>query len=206
MALGWLWVPNRLPTACLANGFEVALRWIWVALGGLIPPAADHRKLGHSGRGSLSARRNPRGSWPFQSPTIGLAYGIQAPQAAPLTRRTSRPLMADRPAVVPEQTGWPFGLRVSGANSELEIANEGTHTGAQRPSNLQQIIQGGGFLPPFNSANEHRGEVGFLGQLLLTESCLFACGTNCLTQKAAVLLNGQHHRLKSKNHEKPPCR
>src|ERR1039457_2653045 len=38
-----------------------------VALGGLIPPAADHRKRGHSWRGSLSARRNPRGSWPFQS-------------------------------------------------------------------------------------------------------------------------------------------
>ena len=29
--LGWLWVPNRLPTACLPNGFGVALGWRWVA-------------------------------------------------------------------------------------------------------------------------------------------------------------------------------
>ena len=28
VALGWLWVPNRLPTACLPNGFGVALRWL----------------------------------------------------------------------------------------------------------------------------------------------------------------------------------
>ena len=56
-----------MPSIWPWGGFGVALRCLWVALGGLIRPAADHRKRGHSWRGSLSARRNPRGSWPFQS-------------------------------------------------------------------------------------------------------------------------------------------
>src|ERR1035441_9980011 len=40
----------------------MALRWLWVALGGLTSPAADDRKRGHSWRDFLSARKNPRGS------------------------------------------------------------------------------------------------------------------------------------------------
>jgi AbrB family looped-hinge helix DNA binding protein len=33
MALGWLWVPNRLPTACRPNGFGLALGFRWLCPG-----------------------------------------------------------------------------------------------------------------------------------------------------------------------------
>jgi hypothetical protein len=33
VALRWLWVPNRLPTACLANGFGLALKWLRAGFG-----------------------------------------------------------------------------------------------------------------------------------------------------------------------------
>jgi AbrB family looped-hinge helix DNA binding protein len=62
MALGWLWVPNRLPTACLPNGFVVPFKWLWVAWGGLTSAAADERKRGHPGLGFRSAQREVRES------------------------------------------------------------------------------------------------------------------------------------------------
>jgi hypothetical protein len=37
VALRWLWVPNRLPTACLPNVFGEAMRWLWAALPRLWP-------------------------------------------------------------------------------------------------------------------------------------------------------------------------
>jgi hypothetical protein len=62
MALRWL---GEAVKSCLLH-FPARV-WLWAALGGLIPPAADDRKRGHSWRGSSSARRNPRGGWLFQS-------------------------------------------------------------------------------------------------------------------------------------------
>jgi hypothetical protein len=99
-----------------------------------------------------------------------------------------------------------FGAGGNDFACRLKSVNQVPHPKAQSPGDFHQIIHGRGFLPPFNPANKHRGEVGFLRQLLLAESRLFASGANCLTQKAAVLLNGEHHRPRSRNHEKPPCR
>lgn len=50
------------------------------------------------------------------------------------------------------------------------------HPNAQAPSDFHQVIDGRGFHSLFNPANEDRGEVGFLRELLLTESCLFPFG------------------------------
>ena len=48
VALEWLWGRNWLPTACLPNGFGVALRWLWVAL-----PSACH-----SGEGAVGTTKH----------------------------------------------------------------------------------------------------------------------------------------------------
>ena len=65
VAWGWLWVPNRLPTACLPNGFGVVLGWLGVALPDLWPSVMDYQELDNFRRDGVDARRNPAGGESF---------------------------------------------------------------------------------------------------------------------------------------------
>jgi len=80
--------------------------------------------------------------------------------------------------------------------TKLKSFNQVPHPNAQSLRDFHQIIERRRFNSPFNPADEHRGEVGFLRQLLLTECSLFPFDSDGLAQQAAVLLDCQHGQFK----------
>src|ERR1039458_6704270 len=59
LACAWLWVPLLGISAFIILPSAFAPVWLWAALGGVRPPAADHRKRGHSWRDFLCAHKSP---------------------------------------------------------------------------------------------------------------------------------------------------
>ena len=63
---------------------------------------------------------------------------------------------------------------------------------AQRSGDPQQIIHRGRFNAPLDAANKHRGQVGLLGQLLLTQAQLFPSDPDRIAQEATVFWDDRH--------------
>src|ERR1019366_1903949 len=86
VALGWLWGRNWLPTACLPNGFEVALSWLWVACS---PSSFKVRGSTFDVRRSASGRNLKRRKAAFRPSAVSLAYitrrvgGWRGPKLSP---------------------------------------------------------------------------------------------------------------------------
>jgi hypothetical protein len=86
VALGWLWVRNWLPTACLPNGFEVALSWLWVACS---PSSLKVRGSTFDVRRSASGRNLKHSKAGFRPSAVSLAYitrpvgGWRGPKLSP---------------------------------------------------------------------------------------------------------------------------
>jgi hypothetical protein len=82
----------------------------------------------------------------------------------------------NRMRVLPDAHTVTIVLRMTGApehNAGLKLLNQITRSNAKSLGDFQQIIHRRRFDSPFDSADERRGEVGFLRQLLLTESGFF---------------------------------
>ena len=70
------------------------------------------------------------------------------------------------------------------------------HMRAQSIGNFYKRIYRRRFFSALNPADENSRKVGLLRQFFLTETGLFASGTNRLAQETTVLLAGVHNQLK----------
>lgn len=102
-------------------------------------------------------------------------------------------------ALVPVRNDWLFAGEDSGGVADLETADKVPDANPQRLRDFQEIVHRRGFDPSLDPANEHRGKVGFLGQLLLTEPGFFPVGPDGLAEQATVFRDGRHNRPKKQD-------
>jgi hypothetical protein len=141
VALGWLWVPNRLPTACLPNGFGVALIWPWVALPGLggvgtsaalVPGPGACRRL----TVSLMYVTRPGGGW--RRPREYESYLRRDSQEAP--RHPASVWLMQLRFLSVKRTLQPRWAELSMA----QVARRGCRWGARSPTLLRCLTASGG--------------------------------------------------------------